>query len=127
MSAWSNSTLPIDRHVRQVVDELRPLVEEGAVVLVALDHEVRPAAEAVAALEVDRHAADRNDGSSPASWSRKARRLVVVVFPCVPATTSEVRGRRNSSASEAGQAGDSAAGGRARPRPRGCRARARCR
>ena len=54
-----------DRHVRQVVDELRPLVEEGAVVLVALDHEVRAAAQPVAAPEVHRHAADQERRVEP--------------------------------------------------------------
>jgi hypothetical protein len=41
-----------DRDVRQVVHELGPLVEEGAVVLVAFHHEVRPPPSPVAPSEV---------------------------------------------------------------------------
>ncbi|HEY6001087.1 MAG TPA: hypothetical protein VI078_17520, partial [bacterium] len=41
-----------DHDVGQVFQELRGLVEEGAVVFVPLDHEVAPAADPVAALEV---------------------------------------------------------------------------
>src|SRR5262245_4935192 len=44
----------------------------------------------------------RNDGSSPARSSRNASRLVVVVLPWVPATTSGFLPRRNSSAVNAG-------------------------
>src|SRR5436190_399478 len=47
-----------DGHVRVVVDELGPLVEERGVVLVALHHEVAPLAEMIAAGEVAGHAAD---------------------------------------------------------------------
>ena len=54
-----------DRHVREVVDELRPLVEEGTVVLVTLDHEVRATAQPVAAPEVHRHPADQEGGVEP--------------------------------------------------------------
>src|SRR5262249_57139560 len=54
-----------DRRARPVVEELRALVEEGAVVLVALDDEVRALAEAVALAQVLRHAADEEAGIAP--------------------------------------------------------------
>ena len=51
-----------DGDVGQVLQELRGLVEEGAVVLVSLDHELAAAADAVAALEVLGDAADEHAG-----------------------------------------------------------------
>ena len=48
-----------DRCSRAVVDELAALVEEGAVVLVGLDHEERRAAQARGNTEILRHAADQ--------------------------------------------------------------------
>ena len=49
-----------DGDVGQVLEELRRLVEERAVVLVALDHELAAAADAIAALEVLGDAADEH-------------------------------------------------------------------
>ncbi|MNN19192.1 hypothetical protein D3C81_1324250 [compost metagenome] len=54
-----------DRRARAVVDELAALVEEGAVVLVGLDHEKRRAAEARGHREVLRHAADQKARAHP--------------------------------------------------------------
>jgi hypothetical protein len=48
-----------------IVQELRPLVEEGRVVLVALDHEDLPPTAARAAGEVRGHAADQVAGREP--------------------------------------------------------------
>ncbi len=48
-----------DRRARAVMDELRALVEEGAVVLVGLDHEERRTAQARRNPEVLRHPADQ--------------------------------------------------------------------
>ena len=82
MSAWSNSTLPMIATFGQVVDELRPLVEEGGVVLVALDHEVPAARQPVAAPEVHRHAADQERRVEPGPVQQegeqaRGRRLAV--------------------------------------------------
>ena len=52
-----------DGDVREILQELRGLVEEGAVVLVAFDHEVAALAEPVARpflAEISRDAADKN-------------------------------------------------------------------
>ncbi len=48
-----------DRRTRAVVDELAALVEEGAVVLVGLDHEERRPAQARGDAEILRHATDQ--------------------------------------------------------------------
>ena len=58
MSAWSNSTEVRIKCAGLVVQELGRLVEEGRVVLVALDHEVLAVALAEAAVEVEADAAD---------------------------------------------------------------------
>ncbi len=72
-----------DRRARPVVQELRPLVEEGGVVLVALDDELgalRRAATTAGSSAARRRS--RNDGIAPASCStcaseRRRRRLAV--------------------------------------------------
>ena len=71
-----------DRGVRAVVEELRALVEERGVVLVALDDEVLALAELLALAERDRHAADEQrriaaglleDVRDAATWSWSCR------------------------------------------------------
>ncbi len=49
-----------DRDIGQVLQELRRLVEEGAVVLVPLDHELTAAADAVTALEILGNSSDEH-------------------------------------------------------------------
>ena len=95
-----------DRDVGQVVDELRAACRRRRCRTRRLRRRragPRPAGSCGRSPRARRPT--RNEGSWPARSSRKARRLVVVVLPWVPATTSEVRPRMNSSASERGQAG----------------------
>ena len=101
MSAWSNSTLLIDRDVGQILQELRGLVEEGAVVFVAFDDEVAAVPDPVARsllAEVARDPADQHariDAAVRSAASRSA--TVVVVLPCVPATTIDRAPQRKCS------------------------------
>ena len=82
-----------DGDVRQVLQELGGLVEEGAVVLVAFDHELAAAADAIAAFEVLGDAADEHArvGSAVRQQpprQRRGRRLPVGAGdddrPCAP-------------------------------------------
>ena len=71
MSAWSNSTDVSKRRARPVVQELGALVEEGRVVLVALDDELGALPEAPRLAEVQRHAADQETtGRAPRRTGR---------------------------------------------------------
>ena len=127
MSAWSNSTLPMIATFGQVVDELRPLVEEGAVVLVALDHEVAAARQPVAAPEVDRHAADQERRVEPGPVQQEGEQARGRGL-AVRARDHQRRPRpQELLGQERRQAREALARGRAPPPPRGCRARARCR
>jgi hypothetical protein len=65
-----------DRDRRQVVDELGPLVEEGRVVLVALDHERLARGEPIAAAEVERDSPDekRRREAGPVEQEREQAR-----------------------------------------------------
>jgi hypothetical protein len=96
-----------DRDLGAVVPELRRLLEEGRVVLVALDDEGGAPPSAQARLDargsLPRGRAAklsskffgrppiRKPGSRPATSSRYAARALVVVLPCVPPTTSGER------------------------------------
>ena len=81
--------------LRAVVEELRSLVEERGVVLVAFDDELAAPAQAPGLPEVQRHAADqerRDRARRPCSTCASSDE--VVVLPCVPATTTERACRR---------------------------------
>ena len=54
-----------DQRVRAVVQELRSLVEERGVVLIALDDELRPVAELEVLIEVERNAAHNHARIAP--------------------------------------------------------------
>ena len=128
MSAWSNSTDVRTQRARVVVQELRGLVEERGVVLVALDHEVRARALAEAAVEVERDArrraaTDRGPlrSSSDATQARRGGLAVRAARP-PPSACPRSRARRARRRTS----------GRAAPRrspraPRGCRGARRCR
>ncbi len=90
-----------DGDVRQVLQELRRLVEERAVVLVALDHEVAPLPHPVARRRARRSCARcrrraRSDRRRRAVSSHPVSD-VVVVLPCVPAMTIERAPQRKCS------------------------------
>jgi hypothetical protein len=73
-----------DGDVGHVVDELGPLVEKRCVVFVAFDHEVRPFAEAITSIEIDRHAADEEAGVDAGVMEderQEARRRGLAVCP----------------------------------------------
>ena len=79
-----------DGDVRQVLQELRRLVEVGAVVFVALDHEIAARAEPVARPASPKFSAmppTSTVGSSLPCVSSHPVSDVVVVLPCVPART----------------------------------------
>ena len=82
-----------DRDVRQILQELGGLVEEGAVVLVAFDDKVATAAPSDSSSRARRRframPPTRMLGSAPACVSSHPASAVVVVFPCVPAITIE--------------------------------------
>ena len=81
-----------DRDVRQVFQELRGLVEERAVVFVAFDDEVAAAARADSWRRLRSCAAmppTSTLGSAPPCVSSHPVSAVVVVFPCVPAMTTD--------------------------------------
>ena len=90
-----------DGDVGQVLQELRRLVEEGAVVLVAFDDEVaalpdpiaRPVLAEVPRDAADEHASDR----APPCVSSQPASDVVVVLPCVPAMTIDRAPQRKCS------------------------------
>ena len=106
MSAWSNSMLRDDGDVGQVLQELRGLVEERAVVLVALDDEVAAVAQAIAravVAEIARRCRRRaRSGPGPPCASSHPASAVVVVLPCVPATTIDRAPHRNCSRTASG-------------------------
>ena len=78
-----------DRDVRQVLQELRRLVEECAVVLVAFDHEVAAAADPVAVSKFSAIPPMNTLGSAPPCASSQPVSEVVVVLPWVPVMTIE--------------------------------------
>ena len=116
-----------DGDVGQVLQELRGLVEERAVVLVPFDHELAAAADAVAAAEVVGDAADEHARIGAAvrqqpAGQRRRRRLAVRAGDDDRARApEEVIADRPRAASSSGSCD------RALPRARGCRARSRCR
>jgi hypothetical protein len=81
-----------DRDVRQVLQELRGLVEVRAVVLVAFDDEGLALADRDSSrrrAEVARDAADQHRRIAPGRRQQPPVSDVVVVLPCVPAMTIE--------------------------------------
>ena len=84
------------------MQELRALVEEGGVVLVALDDELGPWPSRQDWRKFSGTPPIRNEGSRPASASTCASSEEVVVLPWVPATTTEWRSVRKSSESSEG-------------------------
>ena len=118
--------------VGKVVQELRPLVEEGGVVLVAFEDERSGGSNHEAGAEVLRHAADekrwrerriccarRPRRSRPACWSSWSCRA----FRRRPATRARAETRR----AESTPSSRTECGYRARTPARRCRARWRCR
>ena len=90
MSAWSNSTEVRIDGIGKVVQELRALIEEGGVVLVAFEDEMLALPQLKAAAEIFRNAANQERRLRPRQlWKIHASIDVVVVLPCVPATTSD--------------------------------------
>jgi hypothetical protein len=71
-----------DDQLGQVMEELAALVEEGGVVLVALDDPVGALLLRAALRQVFRQAADEVGGLAPACSKIQARSEVVVVLPC---------------------------------------------
>ena len=119
-----------DGDVGQVLEELRGLVEVGAVVLVALDDERAPGAEAVAGAavaEVPGDAADQHRRVEPAVVSSQAAIAVVVVLPCVPAIDDRLGVPQELVADRLGQRGVAQRAVEHRLQLRDCRARWRCR
>ena len=89
------------RDVGQVLQELRRLVEERAVVFVAFDDEVAPAARGDSSSRARRSCARcrrraRSDRGRPRSAASRSSD-VVVVLPCVPAMTIERAPQRKCS------------------------------
>ena len=73
------------RGSRPVVEELRALVEEGGVVLVALDDDPTAVSQPVVALEVlQRDPADHEGGVAPGGVQESGEEGSVVVLPWVP-------------------------------------------
>ena len=88
-----------DGDVGQILQELRGLVEEGAVVFVAFDDELAAAADPVAAVSPKFSAMPPMStlGSAPPCVSSQPVSDVVVVLPCVPAMTIERAPQRKCS------------------------------
>ena len=90
-----------DGDVGQVLQELRRLVEERAVVLVALDHEVASLPDAVARPVLAEVAGDAADEHARIERRRAVSSQpvsdVVVVLPCVPAMTIDRAPQRKCS------------------------------
>ena len=116
-----------DGDVGQVLQELRRLVEERAVVFVAFDDELAAAADPVAALEVLGDAADE-------ARSGRRRRASAPIRSATSSSSCRGCRRSRSTGRPTGNgraplraASSSGSCGRAPPRARGCRARWRCR
>ena len=108
-------------------EELRGLVEKRAVVLVAFDHELAPAAQAIAAAEVRRDPAHEHARVTPAGREQPRdeggrRRLAVR-----PGHDNGASRPEEFVTHELGQRADSGSCARARPRAPGCLSRWRCR
>ena len=87
-----------------VVEKLGFLVEEGGVVFVALDNKLLARAKTPGTPEIVRHAPDQETRDRvPASTSICAINEDVVVFPWVPAITTDCFSLRNSSDNSAGK------------------------
>jgi hypothetical protein len=71
----------------------------------SFQHDERGRAQAIAALEVHGHPADQERRVQARPVRRKASRLVVVVLPCVPATTSRRLAPDELLGQQRGQAG----------------------
>ena len=91
-----------DRDFRPVMNELASLVEERGVVLVALDDEPFAVGEPRAFAELCGMPPIRKLGFSPLCSKTHVSSEVVVVFPCVPLTTSERFPRMKYSFSNSG-------------------------
>ena len=83
---------------RAVVEELWPLVEEGRVVFIPLHYEEGATPKFIVGPEVARNTAICLAWSDPADSRTQAMSDVVVVLPCVPATTIGWRSPRKNSA-----------------------------
>ncbi len=88
---------------RQVVEELRALVEERGVVFVALENDMLGIVQAGALAEIFGDAADHVAGFNPALCRIQVSIEVVVVLPCVPLTTRLCRPRRKNCFSVSGR------------------------
>src|SRR5688572_22916730 len=91
------------RVARAIMHEFRTLVEIRRVVLVALDDDMLARAEPEIARVIERDTSDNERGSRPASARTWDNMADVVVFPCVPATTTLCRPRHTSDPNAAGK------------------------
>ena len=119
-----------DGDVGQVLQELRRLVEERAVVLVALDHEVAARADPVARA-LRRRSSARCRRPAPSDRARRASaatRSATSSSSCRACRRGRSSARPRGSGRESPRAASSSGScARAPPRARGCRARSRCR
>ena len=119
-----------DGDVGQVLEELRGLVEERAVVLVAFDHEVAPLPEPIARAARRRNCARcrRRARSDRARRASAASRSATSSWSCRACRRSRSSGRPTGSARGSLPAASSSGScDRAPLRARRCRARSRCR